>query len=151
MIIKNDIQYHDQTPMQVINILDWANHNRFDIRLRIFCGDANTGKDWLKEYDTQGYICRSTGRIKIPLLVNNSRSYGGPALLDHCIVKITHDKKVLYQHPNYHHAELTIKPDTSYPDLNFAVYADDKLYARFETQEKAQNYIDYLEGKRNKK
>ena len=31
--------------------------------------------------------------IKVPLLINNKRSFGGGALLDHCIVKIKEIKR----------------------------------------------------------
>lgn len=53
-------------------------------------------------YNTCGYIGRSTGNHKIPLLVNNSRSHGGGALTD-SIVKISLAKggKVLWQHKTY--------------------------------------------------
>ena len=68
------------------------------------------GRDWLEENNTCGYIGRSTGSIKIPLLINNKRSIGGPGLLDHCIVRIrtTRGGRVLWQHPNYHHGKITI-------------------------------------------
>ena len=39
------------------------------------------GRDWLEEYDTCGYIGRSTGSIKVPLLIHDKRSCGGPQLV----------------------------------------------------------------------
>ena len=73
-------------------------------------GAKELGRDWLEENDTRGYIGRSTGSIKVPLLINNKRSIGGPALLDHCIVRIRASSggRVLWQHPNYHHGKITI-------------------------------------------
>jgi hypothetical protein len=94
--------YHFETSDKVVAVLETArnNHERIHIRL----GDVETGKDWNDLYDVTGYIGRSTGPIKIPLLVHNIRSMGGGALLDHCIVKIvtTKGKRVLYQHEKYH-------------------------------------------------
>ncbi len=100
--IVNDTAYHLDTPEQVINILENARTSRS--RLRLYFGDSVTGKDWEECYDVSGYIGRSSGSIKVPLLVNNSRSTGGGALLDHCIVKIetSKGKTELYKHHNYH-------------------------------------------------
>ncbi len=103
--IVNDTAYHAETSWQIVAILEIARKN--SIRLKICFGDTETGKDWQESFHTTGYIGRSTGTIKIPLLVHNSRSLGGPPLLDHCIVKIQESKggKVLYQHPHYHITE----------------------------------------------
>jgi hypothetical protein len=53
---------------------------------------------WLEEYDTVGRISRSCGDIKMPLLIKNSRSYGGGGLLTANIGRIidVETKKVLY-------------------------------------------------------
>ena len=55
-------------------------------RIRFWYGDNK--KSWNDENDTIGTIGRSTGKIKIPLLIKSSRSYGGGAILDQCIVRI---------------------------------------------------------------
>lgn len=94
--------YHFETEDKVCRVLETCMNTHE--RIRIYLGDAATGKDWGEVNDVKGYVGRSTGQIKIPLLVYNSRSLGGGALLDHCIVKIetTKGKRVLYQHENYH-------------------------------------------------
>lgn len=99
--VVNGISFDQRTPNQVCNILANYCGNR-NQRVRLFYGDTTTGKDWFECYDTIGYIGRSTGTIKIPLLIATSRSLGGGAILDHCIVKITIDKQTVYKHPNYH-------------------------------------------------
>ncbi len=99
--VFNGISFDKSTPDQVCRILANYCGNRSQ-RVRIFLGDTTTGKDWCEVYDTIGYIGRSTGTVKIPLLVHSSRSLGGGAILDHCIVKITIDKRTVYQHQNYH-------------------------------------------------
>lgn len=104
--IINNTAYHEETPDQVVTILDNAISSKY--RVRLHYGDVKTGRDWQEIYDIEGYIGRSTGTLKIPLLVHNSRSLGGGAILDHCIVKITTTRKprrTLYQHPDYHIAD----------------------------------------------
>jgi hypothetical protein len=78
--------YHAETPDEVVSILDRALNNHRNTRLRIHYGDPKTGKAW-GDVET-GYIGRSTGSIKIPLLIKTTRSLGGGGLLDHCIIKI---------------------------------------------------------------
>lgn len=73
-------------------------------RVRFHWGDTATGEDWGERYDVMGTIGRSTGPVKVPLLIRTRRSTGGIHLLDNCIVKITTSvgKHVIYQHPQYH-------------------------------------------------
>lgn len=118
-------------------------------RIRIVYGDIETGKDWLEESDVIGRIGRSTGIRKMPLLIANSRSYGGGAILDHCIIKIvvTDNKRVLYQHDNYHQADLTYSEvvTDSYPHC---VFADGKLHASFKSEKSALKFIAFLQCKK---
>lgn len=103
--IVNGTYYHKETPDQVIEILEGSRLSYREKRLRVHYGDTKTGKDWMEQYDIMGYVGRSMGPIKIPLLIHNKRSMGGGGMLDHCIVKITETvkpHKVLYQHPKYH-------------------------------------------------
>lgn len=94
--------YHIDTDDNIVEILEDLRAD--NTRVRFHWGDVKTGKDWGDTYDIKGTIGRSTGEIKIPLLIHNSRSMGGGAILDHCIVKITTTKgnRVIYQHPTYH-------------------------------------------------
>jgi len=103
MIIRNGTSYHDDTDLDAIRVLETARAAR--TRVRVHYGDTDTGRDWMDRYDVKGTIGRSTGRVKIPLLIANVRSRGGPGILDHCIVKITTTRKpkqVLFVHPSYH-------------------------------------------------
>ena len=92
--------YHVDTPIEICNILNSYLHTKQ--RIRLFYGITETGEDWCDIYDTIGYVGRSCGSIKIPLLLNNARSIGGGGILDNCIVKITINKQVVYKHPLYH-------------------------------------------------
>ena len=105
----NGTSYHKDTPQKVIEILDSNLNGYRQQRLRFYFGDALTGRDWKEEYDIYGYVGRSTGQVKIPLLIHNRSSTGGGALLDDCIVKITESKaphRVLYQHPTYFRGDV---------------------------------------------
>lgn len=155
--IVNGTAYHLQTPDRVVEILERARQSRK--RIRIFLGDNINGLDWMEEYDTMGVISRSTGKIAIPLLIKNKRSSGGGALLDHCIIKITIDGVVAYQHPSYHQPVLEYRPvnlefnGRQYTAGVFALYQTGavKNVANFNSQEKAKRWIEFMQGKRNSK
>lgn len=153
-----------RTPDEVIAVLETArqNHTRLHISLGYTEHDAvdwenslgekkAVGQDWLEEYMSYGYIGRSTGSVKIPLLVHNERSMGGPALLDHCIVRIRTSRggRVLWQHPKYHHGKITIhrKPiPLEYPGgvLTVDVRRDGQEQAAFRDMASARRYIRKL-------
>lgn len=89
--------FHVETPDEVMNILE--NARITGQRLTLDYGNPQTGKSWQEINDITGYIGRSTGDIKIPLLVHNSRSIGGGAILDNCVIGIytSKGKKPLYK------------------------------------------------------
>ena len=99
--VIDGVHFNVRTPEDICRIIVVAKNR--DLRLRFHWGDVETGQDWGDTYDVEGRVGLSTGPIKIPILLNNRRSRGGGAILDHCIVKITESagKRVLYQHPNY--------------------------------------------------
>jgi hypothetical protein len=101
--LENGTCYHKETPDNIIEILETLRLNQ--TRVRFHYGNTETGRDWEDTYGMAGTIGRSTGSIKIPLIITSRRSYGGVGMLDHCIVKIeytTQPHKVIYQHPKYH-------------------------------------------------
>lgn len=147
--IINGTSYHEQSPDQVIQVLESARANR--TRLHISLGETegtNAGRDWLEEFDSHGYIGRSTGSIKVPLSIANSRSLGGGAILDHCIVRIrlSVGGRVLYQHPKYHHGKMEIRQKAepvqwSGRELTIDVFRDGELHASFEDMAKARRWV----------
>lgn len=148
--VVNGTSYHVETPTAVIEVLERARQNR--TRLHISYGDRTSGLDWLEEFDAHGYVARSIGPIKVPLLVANRRSMGGGAILDHCIVRIRTSAggRILYQHPAYHFGNLAIRPKVepvTLPDgrtLNIDVIRDGQLHAAFENVEKARRWVHKL-------
>lgn len=100
--VLNGTFYHVDTSIEVIGILEQARQE--SVAIVVHYGNAETGKDWEEVYDVSGKIGRSIGPVKVPLLIYNSRSLGGPSILDHCIVKIVtrKGKRQLYCHERYH-------------------------------------------------
>lgn len=142
--------YHRETPESVRIILE--NARQFRRRVRLFYGDTVTGRDWLEENEVSGFVGRSTGNIKIPLLLRRPNSSGGPAILDHCIIKIIQDKRTVYEHEKYWHPELRIEP-ASLPDYTCAVniYTPQGVrqnHANFKSHAAAVRYVAFLTGKR---
>lgn len=83
--LYNDSCYTIETNPKVIQLLEEARIN--GERVRITLGDVRNGKAWDDKPET-GTIGRSKGDIKIPLLIKTKRSFGGGAILTHCIVKL---------------------------------------------------------------
>ncbi len=141
--LENGTCYHKETSQEIINILENARLNKK--RIRVYFGDKN-GKSWNEEYMTIGYIGRSTGEIKIPLLIHNTRSYGGGGLLDHYIVKIVNisSKRVEYVHKNFRQSLFTAKEKS--------VYQDGKDYApNCKNEQQAERLAQFMNGERNSK
>lgn len=88
----NGTAYHKETKPEVIAILERARAG--NLRLAIEYGDAVTGQRWGDGGNKAvGYVGRSTGKIKIPLVIVRENCMGGEALLDHCIVSIRYSNK----------------------------------------------------------
>lgn len=102
----NGTTYHSDTPIKMVELLERLRNDQ--TRVRFHWGDTTNGEDWGDMYGVEGRIGRSTGTVKVPLLIHNKRSSGGRAILDHCIVKITttNGRRTIYQHPDYHTKEV---------------------------------------------
>ena len=116
-------------------------------RVRIFYGDAKTGEAWPEENDVIGTIGASCGEKSVPLLVNNSRSMGGCAVLDHCIVAIKYTTGAyLYKHELFTVGEWAIGNDG-----RFFVSHNGTPHSAFDTEKQARNYISFMKGERGRK
>lgn len=140
MQLVNGTSYHDGTPAEVIALLE--DSRQTGKRLRIHYGDRETGRDWMDEHNVAGRVGRSTGDLKVPLLLANSRALGGGAIMDHWIVKIRASAggAALYQHPRYYLPDIRLTDDPA-ERLPFAVVADGSVHARFATAEKRARWL----------
>lgn len=136
--VINGTSYHAETSQDVINVLESVRNNPRK-RIRIYFGDIETGGCWNEEHDIFGYIGISTGANKIPLLIANKRSYGGGALLDHCIIKIKESKgnRVLYQSANFQQPICEIK-ESSENGYTHSLYINGELYSNHKNLKAAQ-------------
>ncbi len=98
--VLNDTCYATTTKDQVIQILEDVRQSKTRIRFEY---GGEDGQSWGDRYGVRGYVGRSTGRAKVPIILYSNRSHGGSAILTHCIIKIVRvgDKKVLYQQKNF--------------------------------------------------
>ena len=136
--------FHPETPRKARRILEAARKD--GSRLRIFYGDTKTGRDWMEENDVLGTIGRSTGVLKIPLMLAEGE-HGGPGLLEHCIVRIIRvdDRRELYRHSQYHLGLMEIEHELD-PPYVATVRVDGKVHARFRTNQAAYHWMAYMAG-----
>jgi hypothetical protein len=152
--LDNGHCYNVNTPVGVVEILE--KYSNGATRIRVFYGDQATGRCWMEENDTIGTIGRSTGRIKIPLLIKTRRSFGGGALLDSAVVKITvkiHGvvmPQIVYQHPNFHMPEMDVV-SSHVPGYAAGVDFDHVRTANFVDRAKARRFVAFMRGERNSK
>lgn len=94
---NTELCYKENTPNELCVIIDKLFNNRE--RIVIDYGNTTTKESWNEVHDIKGRIGRSTGIVKIPLLVYNSRCYGGGALSDNSIlsIKSTKGNNLIYQ------------------------------------------------------
>jgi hypothetical protein len=111
----NGTYYNASTHKRVIEILEQARvlkerygRDRYisGLRLLLIYGDSVTGKVWMGATPDRGYIGRSTGINKVPLLIRNTNSLGGEAILDDKIIQIRESSGVRvlwdYRYPDLH-------------------------------------------------
>lgn len=123
-------------------------------RCRIWYGNRETGESWTEEFDVTGYVKRSSGCLKVPLLVYKSTSYGGIEIPTSAIVRIDSikTKTVLYMHTNFHVPPLVIvESDTDGYGWQVENGMTERVCARFKTRAKAERYIAFMKGERYSK
>lgn len=118
-------------------------------RVRVFYGDTSTGRAWAEENDVTGTIGRSTGPCRVPLLVNNARSYGGGSLLSARVVAVrcTTSRAWLYRHPGFNPGTWAVTP-ADVPGYVECVTHDGELHARFTRPGAGARYCAFMTGER---
>lgn len=134
------------TPPDVARVLERC--RKAGDKVRLILGDPKTGESWLDEYDVVGTIGRSTGLLKVPLLVEDGERGGAAILTAHllCIVD-WNSGRLRYRHPVYQHPDLVIQPtnDAARP---WAVLHRGKAVAQFRDIGKAGAYLAFMRGER---
>jgi hypothetical protein len=147
---KNNTEIFKNVNEKLIHILERCRKN--NTRIRVWYG--SNSKVWLEEYDVIGRINRTTGRIKIPILLNNKRSFSGEELLVHRIVRIDDikEKKTIYKLDGYEMPNFKIREVKIYNNiLSYQVLLDNEIKVIFNSLEKAQSWVDFMTGKRYRK
>ncbi|MCD9026805.1 hypothetical protein LDO26_01060 [Luteimonas sp. BDR2-5] len=114
--------------------------------LRLVLGNSNTGTAWLEEHDVVGTIGRSTGWLKVPLLIHPGE-HGGSAILTANILCIIDWRSgdTVYRHPAYLIPNLLIQP-TGEETLPWCVTHQGADVARFHDIGKAGAYVAFMRG-----
>ena len=124
-------------------------------RVRVWYGDTETGRSWNVESEFAGPVGRRNGKIAIPILIKNSRSYGG-ALLDDRIIRIDDikEKRTIYKSDNFHVEDMKVYE--IFGDANYkyrvAKLSEDsgewEVQANFKTEQQAHSYVAFMRGER---
>lgn len=94
--VVNGISFKNETPNDLCVIIsNLIGNNK---RYRFDFGNTETKVSWNEIYDIDGYIGKSTGMKKVPLLIHNKRSLGGGEISTHRVLSITEikTKKIIY-------------------------------------------------------
>jgi hypothetical protein len=121
-------------------------------RIRLWYGSPETGRDWCEEHDVVGYVSRTTGSIKVPVLIYNDRSLGGPAITCENIVRIDWcDGTPLYRHPNFQSVLEEAYVAAPVNGRWSVCLPGGAVHATFDTRLQAEKWIDFMTGKRYRK
>ena len=143
--------YENGTAPEVRAVLEEARNKR--ARIRIWYGNTATGEAWLEEHSITGRVGRSTGMVKVPLLISRSTSRGGEAISTGSIIRIDWrlDAKsviVKYRHPLFHLPTLACAIGTN-AGWEYEVQGPGgEVIARFPSEQKRQEWLDFHAGKR---
>ena len=114
--------------------------------VRLILGNPRTGQSWLEEHDVVGTIGRSTGWLKVPLLVPQGEA-SGSAIQTANVLGIVDwtSGKMLYRHPSYLVPDLLIQ-QTDDRRLPWRVLYQGMDIARFDDIGKAGAYVAFMRG-----
>lgn len=149
--------YNVNTPPELIAVLERCRKER--TRIHVFTcykiteklpefTDYNYGEAWCEDYGVLGYVGRSTGRVKIPLLVYSERSYGGGELITTHIgcVMNTKTHEVLWKYEHFHFPILKVE------ECTLERYSNTKnkwvVEAHCKDSVQAHRLMDFFTGKR---
>jgi len=95
---RGEIVFSNDTPKKLAAKIVYLIEN--NERIILDYGDIKNNESWNEVYDITGTIGLSNGTydLKYPILVYNSRSFGGGSILTDCIIKIltSKGKNIIY-------------------------------------------------------
>lgn len=142
----SQLTYFDPgTDPKVARVLETCRRDRR--MLRLMQGDTATGQCWLSECDVVGHIGRSSGMLKVPLLIEPGAN-GGAAILTNCLLRLIDWKtgRDLYRHPAFRTPDLSIHRQADNEDLPWQVLHDGQVAACFRDIGKAGAYVAFMCG-----
>jgi hypothetical protein len=140
-----DTWFEPDTSKEVQRVLEKVRGNH--TKIRVHYGDTSTGKAWLEENDVLGFVGRSAGTLKTPLLMSDRNTRFGDAMLTNRIVRIQDAKTGadLYRHPNYNTPKMVIV-SSDIEGYAATVQVDGKVQARFSSSAQAKGYVAFMKG-----
>jgi hypothetical protein len=156
--------YPDGTPPKVRSVIEAARASYTDYHaqgtvLRLFYGDPETGRDWAEQNDVIGFIGRSSGMMKVPLVLEPlldeernivSSGFGG-SIMTRSIVRIINvtSGEEMYRHKNYLLPDLQIEERDCPDGYRFVVQrVGEGIVATAKTREEAESHVAFLKGYR---
>jgi len=115
-------------------------------QVRLILGDTSTGTSWLDEYSVVGSIGRSTGAMKVPLLIEPGEPGGMAILCAHVLVVMDWDtSEPLYRHAMWQPPELRVRPGDD-EQRTWSVDLHEQPVATFDDIGKAGAYVAFMRG-----
>lgn len=114
--------------------------------VRLILGDTATGRTWLDEHDVVGRIGRSTGLLKVPLLVPVGERAGDAILSAHVLAVINWSSgRYLYRHARLQLPNLAIDQQGEHR-RPWRVTQDGQEIASFRDLGQAGAYVAFMRG-----
>ena len=153
--------YRAGTPKKVAAILEAARSSFSDNRhqgtiLRLFYGDPETGRDWCEEFESTGFIGRSMGPMRVPLIMEpllddvrdiTSSNCGG-SINTANILRIIDVRRAeeVYRAKNYVLPQFAIEVKEGAATHPVVVTRENKPVSAFENHEQAAQWIAFMQG-----
>jgi hypothetical protein len=153
--------YRAGTPKKVAAILEAARCSYSDngdqaTILRLFYGDPATGRDWIDEFETTGFIGRSMGPMRVPLIMEpllddvrdiTSSNYSG-AINTVNVLRIIDVRRAeeVYRAKNYVLPQFAIEVKEGKASHPVEVKREGKTVAAFTGHEEAAEWIAFIQG-----
>lgn len=134
-----NLWFKNDTTMEVANIVDFMYQT--GKRYKIYSGCTETGRVFAEEYDTVGTVSKTTGELKIPILITRKGNHGGAAISTGSIlaVKEVGSKHFMFKNKLFIQPTVEIKETKSVlSEYKYETIFNGDLYSRHRTLRSAQ-------------